>query len=141
MSATRPGPSSWSTLQAWAAAIASARSCAEASIASTACTGSPPSSSKGDRSQATASSSGSVVGALMPPGYASPSGGQRPARAARPHAVDHERQVAAPRVGAAVLLLRRASDPAHDHRDVVDDQVVAQRARLLRAADELGHRL
>src|SRR5829696_2324579 len=143
MTATRPGPSSWSTLPACVAAMASAPAWAEASIASTASTGSPPSSSSGERSQATASSSGSVVvsGALMPPGYAARSGGQRSARGVGPEAVEQDREMAAPCVLAAVLLLRGAADPAHHHRDVVDDHVRAQRARLLRAPDHLRHGL
>src|SRR5215213_8402615 len=143
MSATRPGPSSWSTLPAWVAAMASARAWADASMASTAATGSSPSSSSGERSQATASSSGSVVasGALMLPGYAARSAGQRPAGGVSAQPVEHDREVAAPRSLAAVLLLRRAADAAHHHRDVVDDHVGAQHAGLLGAGDQLRHRV
>src|SRR5215204_3876749 len=142
MSATSPGPSSWSTLPACAAAMASARAWADASIASTAATGSSPSSSSGARSQATASSSGSVVasGALMPPGYAERSARQRPGRRGGAEPDEHDREVAPPCALAAVLLLRGAPDPAHDHRDVVDHQVAAKHARLLGPADHLGHR-
>src|SRR5215208_6846203 len=143
MSATRAGPSSWSTLPACAPAMASARVWADASIASTAATGSSPSSSRGERSQATASSSGSVVasGALMPPGYAERSAGQRPGRRGGAQPVEHDREVAPPRLLAAVLLLGRAADAAHQHRHVVEHRVVAQNAGLLGAGDQPPHRL
>src|SRR5215217_1927640 len=142
MSATRPGPSSWSTLPAWVAAMASARAWADASMASTAATGSVPSSSSGERSQATSSSSGSVVasGALMPPGYAEGSAGEGSGRCASPQPVEDDREVAPPRPLAAMVLLGRAADAAHHHRDVVHDEVGAQHPGLLGPGDHLGHR-